>query len=348
MRIIAGKFRRRRLFTPKDASVTRPIPDRVKESLFSLLRGNIEDARVVDCFAGTGAIGLEAISRGARQCVFIERDKRIADLLDKNVKALACDDQAAIVCADALSTPVLTRINAMGGADLIFLDPPYPLLNDSAPSGGWERCRAQLPRLIASLSDAGFLCLRTPWPFRHFDDQCADLPQSPSHSDSPGSHSRATPAPRDHTRAFSRTDRPKGKKKSRRKDEHQWIGPDIDIQQIIRETRELERQSRDHDPDDDLLDDPGLDDPHSPDFDDPAADDRHFDPDLDPLAEPHPSQPADPSRTPHPSIPPRKFHLVDLAIPGAVGPETHIYGSTAIHLYMKLKSPPLTPLHPSS
>ena len=71
MRIIAGEFRRRVLLSPKDASVTRPIPDRVKESLFNILGEEIRGKAVLDLFAGTGNLGIEALSRGARRVTFV-------------------------------------------------------------------------------------------------------------------------------------------------------------------------------------------------------------------------------------------------------------------------------------
>ena len=77
MRIIAGEFKKRKLQGPPDDTTTRPIPDMVKEALFNILRGHPEDGAVLDCFAGTGSIGLEALSRGAPRCVFVERDKKI-------------------------------------------------------------------------------------------------------------------------------------------------------------------------------------------------------------------------------------------------------------------------------
>jgi 16S rRNA (guanine966-N2)-methyltransferase len=100
MRIIAGAFRRRVLKTPPDGSVTRPIPDRVKESLFQLLRGHYEGATVFDAFSGTGAIGLEAVSRGAVKCVMVEKDRRIANQCPSNCQTLPL---ATRKCATAVA-----------------------------------------------------------------------------------------------------------------------------------------------------------------------------------------------------------------------------------------------------
>ncbi len=160
MRIIAGEFRSRRLLTPKDDQVTRPIPDRVKESVFMLLRGQCEGASVFDAFSGTGAIGLEAISRGAVRCVMVEKDRDAAAMLKSNVEMLGAADRCEIVIGDALGAGALAR--APRPLDLAFFDPPYPLVRDAI---GWKRVKAQFERVIGCLSDDGFAVIRTPWPF---------------------------------------------------------------------------------------------------------------------------------------------------------------------------------------
>jgi 16S rRNA G966 N2-methylase RsmD len=162
MRIIAGEYRSRRLHTPKDALTTRPIPDRVKESVFGMLRGHLEGASVLDCFAGTGAFGLEALSRGAARCVFVERDRKVAELLQLNVDTLGCADRAEVVKGDALGPAALTR--APRPVTIAFFDPPYPLVLDPE---GWARVSRQFGRVIDLLTNDGFAILRTPWPFRH-------------------------------------------------------------------------------------------------------------------------------------------------------------------------------------
>jgi 16S rRNA (guanine(966)-N(2))-methyltransferase RsmD len=160
MRIIAGEFRSRKLLTPKDDSVTRPIPDRVKESLFGLLRGHCEGASVFDAFAGTGAIGLEAISRGAAHCVMVEKDRGAAEMLRKNVEMLEAAGRCEIVVGDALGAGALARCPRP--LTLAFFDPPYPLVRDAI---GWKRVRAQFERVIDLLTPDGFAVVRTPWPF---------------------------------------------------------------------------------------------------------------------------------------------------------------------------------------
>jgi len=90
MRIIAGKYKGRLLGTPEDESITRPITDRVKESLFNKLfsMGALDGGNVIDAFAGTGTIGLEAVSRGMAHCTFIERHRQIGQLLTDNITSL--------------------------------------------------------------------------------------------------------------------------------------------------------------------------------------------------------------------------------------------------------------------
>ncbi len=162
MRIISGEFRRRILLTPADAETTRPIPDRVKESLFGLLRGHCEGATVFDGFAGTGAIGLEAISRGAVHCVCVERDRHVGEILRKNVEALGVEDRCDVVVGDALGPGALAR--ASRPLKLAFLDPPYPLVEDPI---GFRRVMTQLGAIIDILTPDGYAVLRTPWPLRH-------------------------------------------------------------------------------------------------------------------------------------------------------------------------------------
>lgn len=159
MRIIAGEFKSRRLSTPPDGEVTRPIPDRVKESLFNLLRGHFEGATVFDGFSGTGSIGLEAISRGASRCVMVEKDKGTAAVLKRNVDALDCHDRAEVVIGDCLGMGALAR--APRPLKLAFLDPPYPLVRDPL---GFRRVMAQMAALVGILTDDGFAVLRLPHP----------------------------------------------------------------------------------------------------------------------------------------------------------------------------------------
>ncbi len=159
MRIIAGEFRRRQLLTPKDAETTRPIPDRVKESLFGILRGHMEGAAIFDAFAGTGAIGLEAISRGASRCVFVERDKAAATILHQNIEMLGVQDRCEVVVGDALGLGALSRCPRP--VTVAFFDPPYPVVREAL---GFRRVMEQAAKVVDLLVPDGILVLRTPWP----------------------------------------------------------------------------------------------------------------------------------------------------------------------------------------
>ena len=115
MRIIGGEFKRKRLYGPSEKMPTRPIPDLVKEALFNLLRGHVEGQECYDGFAGSGAIGLEAISRGAKRCVFIERDKNVMQVLQKNIDHVGAGERAEPVKADALGAAKVCSAGASAG-----------------------------------------------------------------------------------------------------------------------------------------------------------------------------------------------------------------------------------------
>lgn len=136
MRIIAGRLRRRRLLT-RGGLVTRPITDRVKETLFARLEPTFAGPRVADVFAGTGTLGLEALSRGARSVVFIEQDRESAELLRRNVEALGVTDEVLCWQTDALRSSYRPQgVDPFLPYDLIFFDPPYrlvPTLRDGSP-----------------------------------------------------------------------------------------------------------------------------------------------------------------------------------------------------------------------
>lgn len=165
MRIIAGEFKSRKIHSPPDHAPTRPIPDRVKESLFGHLRGHFEDAAVMDVFAGTGSIGLEALSRGAREVVFVERDPDVVALLRDNIEMFGVKDRTRVVAADALGPAALTACPRP--AHLIFFDPPYDLLRTEI---GRKRAFTQFARLVGMLDDTGFAMLRTEWPFEEGEE----------------------------------------------------------------------------------------------------------------------------------------------------------------------------------
>jgi 16S rRNA (guanine(966)-N(2))-methyltransferase RsmD len=124
MRIIGGHDRGRRLRAPRGLA-TRPTADRVRVSLFDVLGPAVADARVLDLFAGTGAVGIEALSRGAARVVFVEKDRAALGALRANLAALGASRAAARVMAgDVLR--VLADLPAQEAPfDLVFLDPPY-------------------------------------------------------------------------------------------------------------------------------------------------------------------------------------------------------------------------------
>jgi 16S rRNA (guanine966-N2)-methyltransferase len=123
MRVIAGRFGGRRLKAPT-GTITRPTSDRVREALFSML-GQVDGCHILDLFAGSGALGIEALSRGARRAVFVERNARAVAVLRANLAALALADNVAQVRqVDALAALHSARQSAET-YDLIFIDPPY-------------------------------------------------------------------------------------------------------------------------------------------------------------------------------------------------------------------------------
>jgi 16S rRNA (guanine966-N2)-methyltransferase len=126
MRIVAGAWRGRRLAAPP-GEATRPTSDRARQAIFDVIthtpfagRAALHDARVLDAFAGTGAMGLEALSRGAAQASFIEQDRAALSALRANIAACRAEGQATVLAADALHPP-----RAPLPATLVFLDPPY-------------------------------------------------------------------------------------------------------------------------------------------------------------------------------------------------------------------------------
>lgn len=253
MRIIAGEFRSRRLLSPKDDSAVRPIPDRVRESLFSLLRGHVEGSIFVDAFAGSGSIGLEALSRGAARCIFIERDRYALELLRENIKLLGVEARAEVVAGDALGPGAAARCPR--GLNLAFFDPPYPLVREPA---GWLRVKDQVGRLADRIAPDGFVMVRTPWPLLHEEPPDGD--------------------------AAPRPDPPRARKKDAR--------PRRPRTEVI-----FSIDGR-----------PEADDTQEIDLD--GADDAQ-------------------------GTPRGKMFAPDLAVPSTIGPETHEYGSTAVHFYMR-------------
>lgn len=122
MRIIAGEWRGRKLIAPK-GDLTRPTADRTRETLFSMLNsrlGSFEGLSVVDLFAGSGALGLEALSRGAEFCLFVEQDRHALDAIKANIATLDARTRTSVTAGS-----VMTLGPARVPHDLILLDPPY-------------------------------------------------------------------------------------------------------------------------------------------------------------------------------------------------------------------------------
>jgi 16S rRNA (guanine966-N2)-methyltransferase len=122
VRVVAGEFRGRRLQAPRGRA-TRPTADRVREALFSIL-GDVRDARVLDLFAGSGALGIEALSRGAASAVFVESDGAAVAAIRRNLEAIGARE-TRVIRRDVLKF----LASSAESFDLVFVDPPY----DSAP-----------------------------------------------------------------------------------------------------------------------------------------------------------------------------------------------------------------------
>lgn len=123
MRVIAGTYRSRRLRTLRGTDV-RPTTDRLRETLFNVLAPRVEGAVWFDLYAGTGAVGIEALSRGARQVYFVEASRRAADVIRQNLRSLAVADGYEVLEHEV--EPALRQLEATGvTCDICFLDPPY-------------------------------------------------------------------------------------------------------------------------------------------------------------------------------------------------------------------------------
>jgi 16S rRNA (guanine966-N2)-methyltransferase len=198
VRVVAGEFKGRRLRAPRGMR-TRPTADRVREAVFSML-GDVTGARVLDLYAGSGALGIEALSRGAASAVFVERDPRAVAALRENLRSLGLDEP--VRRQDALRF----LAHAEGPFDLVFCDPPY----DSVP-----RVAGPLSeRLPASLAEGARMVTesdkRTPLelPFALLADRTYGDTRIAIHAFSaPGLPGSARPCP-DRDRPFPDPDRP--------------------------------------------------------------------------------------------------------------------------------------------
>lgn len=148
MRVVAGEARGRRLVAPEGRD-TRPTLDRVRESLFNTL-GSLDavvDARVADLFAGSGALGIEALSRGAASCLFVEQDRRARTAIDENLRVTGLSDRAEVVTSPVetwLQGVTVDPNHTLPSFDLVLLDPPYPT-DDETWAGVLRRVGALVP-----------------------------------------------------------------------------------------------------------------------------------------------------------------------------------------------------------
>ena len=124
MRVIAGTARRLPLKTPEGLD-TRPTTDRIKETLFNIIQSDVGGSRFLDLFSGSGAIGIEALSRGAAECVFVENRRRAADCIRENLAFTHLEEDAVVLECDAVAA--ISRLEDCRSEvfDLIFMDPPY-------------------------------------------------------------------------------------------------------------------------------------------------------------------------------------------------------------------------------
>jgi len=161
MRIIRGRFGRRKLLS-NPGDTTRPITDKVKESLFEYLEDELQGARVADIFAGTGTIGLESLSRGATSIVFFERDRKAVELLRKNVATLKIEDETLCWATDVMKTSFRPKnCEGMTPFDIAFFDPPYRMVQDIVPGKLLFKSLERLAREDVTSANA-LLVFRTP------------------------------------------------------------------------------------------------------------------------------------------------------------------------------------------
>ena len=161
MRIISGKYRRRKLLS-NTGQTTRPITDRAKEYLFEHIRFDIQDRRVLDAFSGTGSLGLEAISRGSSSAVFIENDFKAHGLLKRNLDSIGIDEPTLCWRTDVLKTSFRPQnTEGLFPYNLVFFDPPYRLVPKLKPRTELYRCLERLGKETVTSSDV-LLIFRVP------------------------------------------------------------------------------------------------------------------------------------------------------------------------------------------
>ncbi|MGB9111654.1 MAG: 16S rRNA (guanine(966)-N(2))-methyltransferase RsmD [Acidimicrobiales bacterium] len=152
MRVIAGEAKGRKLAPPKSRAV-RPTSDRVREAIFDVLShlDVVDDATVVDLYAGSGALGIEALSRGARSATFVDSDPEALAVIEENLERTGFKASSDVVRADSIAWSRRGR-----GVDVAFVDPPYAF-------DDWDALLSVLPADLAVLESRGEVDLRSPW-----------------------------------------------------------------------------------------------------------------------------------------------------------------------------------------
>jgi len=151
MRIIAGQRRGHKFDGPKDHRATRPTSDLVREAVFNILGESVEGLLVIDLFAGTGALGLEALSRGAGRAIFVERNRENVALIRRNIATLRYEDRTSVVANDAYRW-ARAFLPAEAEPIVVFIDPPYSDYEDHP-----ERVVKLLGELVAKLPDGSIV-----------------------------------------------------------------------------------------------------------------------------------------------------------------------------------------------
>lgn len=168
MRVIAGSARSMPLRTIEGMQ-TRPTQDRIKETLFNIIQADVPDARFLDLFAGSGSVGIEALSRGAREAVFVENSKAAVSCIRDNLEFTKLSDRAVVMECDAVTA--VNRLTGKGVFDVIYMDPPYncgyerQILEAAAGRGIADRyttiiIEASLETDFSYVSDIGYTIIR--------------------------------------------------------------------------------------------------------------------------------------------------------------------------------------------
>jgi 16S rRNA (guanine966-N2)-methyltransferase len=159
LRILVGEFKGRELLTPRGGETVRPMTGLIRKSLFDILSSRFEGAVVADLYCATGTLGLEALSRGARQCFFAERDHHVAALLRRNIQALNAGDRCVVWEGDLTARLARRLEESAARIDIAFVDPPFP----DARRWDWAGVITEIFEPLARhLADDGVVALRLP------------------------------------------------------------------------------------------------------------------------------------------------------------------------------------------